>query len=272
MNRLAVFVLLITFSVNCFSQESKLGQSKNELSGGSKYSRTYDNTTSSYSSEKRSGYHESDGVLAEIFGEILIKGIFLITIGLYSDENHLYNYYTPYPYFNGYSGNYEPEHDGKSYTRFTIENNIYNALTDKTFSNRLKGKVNFRHFGIQGDWLQMHESSPKTNLALFNLSFSYDRLRFQRFNWGWNIGANYVGSGVDKLGVSIGTTAELFLFKRAGLYASAKVSRINMQPVNQLEFRAKRYINKFYISGGYETLKIGSPRYHYMTAGVGVCL
>ena len=271
MNRLAVFILLTTFSINCFSQESKLGQSKNELNSGSKYSRTYNNTTS-YSSESSGSNSFFADTFDEILAEIFIKGIYLMTIGSYSNENQLYNYYTPYPYFDGYSGNYEPEYDGKSYTRFTIENNIYNALTDKTFSNRLKGKVNFRHFGIQGDWIQMHESSPKTNLALFNLSFSYDRLRFQRFNWGWNIGANYIGSGVDKLGVSVGTTAELFLFKRAGLYASAKVSRINMQPVNQLEFRAKRYINNFYISGGYETLKIGTPRYHYMTAGVGVCL
>ena len=256
-------------SINSFSQ-SMLNQSKEELNrGGSRSKSESVRSTGSNSSSSYSG----NNFFAEIFVIFIGRGFIWLTLGNYSDENHLSNSYTPYPYFNGYSGNYTPqEYDGKSNMRFTIENNIYEPMMHNAFANRLKGKINFRHFGFESDWLQMYEKFPKTELAIVNLSFCYDRLRFQRFNWGWNMGANFVGSGVNRFGFSIGTHAEAFLFKRAGLYTSIKGGRVNTQPVNQFEIRAKRYINKFYISAGYETIKIATPRYHYITAGVGICL
>ena len=270
MNRIAVFFLFLIFSVNSFSQ-NKLSQSKNELNSGSRSGSESVRSSSSYSSSSSS--YRNDSFWADIFVDFFAQGLLWLTVGNHSGEEHLSNFYTPYPYFNGYSGNYsQPEYDRKSPVRFTIENNIYDPFMHKTFANRLKGRVNFRHFGFQSDWLQMHEEFPKTKLAMVNLSFCYDRLRFQRFNWGWNMGANFIGSGVNSFGFSIGTTAEAFLFKRAALYASLKGGRVNKQPVNQFEIRAKRYISKFFISAGYETLKIATPRYHYITAGAGVCL
>jgi hypothetical protein len=85
------------------------------------------------------------------------------------------------------------------------------------------------------------------------------------------MGANYVGTGVNKFGFSIGTDAEAFLFKPVGLYASARWSWVNSQPVYQYEIRAKYYIKRYYVSGGFESIRVASPCYNYVTIGGGVC-
>ena len=262
MNKTAIFLLFLMFSANCFSQ-GRLKQSKDELKSGSQYRDKYETQSYSY----RSYLDDVDrSLLVNVFSHIFIFTLF----GNVSEEQ-IHNLYTPYPYFYAKTGNYiEPQYDDiQSYTRFTIENNIYPVM-QKVFANRLKGKVNFRYFGFQGDWLQMQELKG-TSLAIFNLSFCYDRLRFKRFNWGWNVGVNFVGSGVNELGFSAGTDAEVFVFEPVSLYVSAKWSAINSQPVNQYEIRVKHYMNRFYISGGFESIKVATPRYNYITMGGGVC-
>ncbi len=259
----SIGLLFLMFSVNGFSQ-GKLKRSKDELNENYQYQSEYRTSSSSYSS---SSNNDEDSWLAEVFSYIFVFAFF----GKYDSEDHLHNLYTPYPYFYENKGNYKNEfqYDEVSSTRFTIENNIYPVM-QKVFANRLKGKINFRYFGFQGDWLQMQEIQG-ASLAIFNLSFCYDRLRFERFNWGWNIGANFVGTGVNKFGFSIGTDAEAFIFNPVSLYASAKWSWVNNQPVSQYEIRMKHYINRYYISGGIELIRAASPRYNYITLGGGVC-
>ena len=235
MRKTAIFLLCLIFSTNSFSQD----------------------------------YYDSDD--GSLFVTIMSYLFGYVIIGNYSAEDHLQNLYTPYPYFDGNSGNYtDSEYKRKNCARFSFENGFYLPLTQNAYANRLKGKVNFRHIGFQGDWLQMRDFSENESLALFNLSFCYDRLRFQQFNAGWNMGANFAGASVNKFGFSIGMDAEAFLFNPISIYASAKWSWINYEPLHQYEIRAKLYKKRYFFSSGFESIRVATSRYDYIAVGGGV--
>lgn len=84
------------------------------------------------------------------------------------------------------------------------------------------------------------------------------------------MGASYVANDVRKAGLSFGLNADCYLSKRISLSGSAKWSSINQRPVNALEIQGKYHINRFFISSGYDYVKIGSPSYKFFKFGGGI--
>ena len=81
--------------------------------------------------------------------------------------------------------------------------------------------------------------NTNNRLSLFQFNFCYDRIRLEKFNFGWNLGATYVGNEVRKAGFAYGLNAEYFMGNKISFLGSAKWSRINGLPVNTFELQSK---------------------------------
>lgn len=267
-----LFLVAVLSALSGFSQ-NKLGQSKSQLNSKSSGSSS---RTSSYSTSSSS---DNDSPFLGIFGEVLVfipVGIFKYgIIGDYNKEDHLYNRLTPHPFYEEGKGNYtEVDSVGRKQLRFDIKNNFLYS-NSSLFGNHLEAKFRpFQYFYLQGDYRQLWEYDvfygSYTHLALFNFNIGYDRIRFEKFNFGWTLGATYVGNEVEKAGFSYGLNADYFLSKKFSFGASAKWSSINQNPVNTFEIQSRYHRKNYFVSLNFEHLKIASPVYNFVGIGGGI--
>lgn len=266
-----ILVIILSFN-SLFSQ--RVDKSKNELKSGSSSTNTgIKSSNSSSSNDSSSDNFGIAGLLAEGF---LYVG-FYSTIGDYRSEDHLYNSLSKYPYFDGESGNFQTYNDSignDNLMRFDIENHLlYNNRN--LFGNHLKAKFRpFQYFYIQADYREIIERNLFTNrfsnLSVFQFNLAYDRIRFKKFNFGWTLGATYIGNNVQKIGFSYGLNADVFIVKNISFNSAMLWSNINGFPVNSFELRGKYHRKNYFFSIGYEHLKIASPNYNFVTLGTGI--
>jgi hypothetical protein len=271
MKSLIVALLLLCISLNNFSQD-KIDQSLEELKRGSGKKNNDDNSSSSSSSSS-----SGDNVIAEV----LIKAFLYITyysfIGNYAEEEHLQSNLTPYPYYNHSSGNFESDDSVAPFykvMRLDMEDKIL-VNPQNLFGNHLKAKFRpFQYFYLQGDYYQLLEyktfKHKYSNLALFNLLFGYDRVRLEKFNLGWTLGANFIANDVQRAGISFGLNAEAFVFKSYSIYSSVNWGRINGFPVNEFEIGARYHTKNHFVTMAYERLRIATPIYDFAAVGCGI--
>lgn len=218
---------------------------------------------------------ENRSFFTTLFWDYGLKPISYVFIGNYNNENHLSHYVAPYPFYNGESGNYEGYDTIKKIGfRFDLEDNLIYSNPD-LYGNHLKLKIRpFEHFYVQADYFQLREINKiddlNYRLPLFYFSVAYDRLRFEKFNLGWNIGLSYVGNSVRKAGLSYGFSADYFIAEKYSIYGSAKWSQINTQSVNAFEIGGKLHRKNFFVSMGFEHLKIATPTYNFIAIGGGI--
>ncbi|MGC4041036.1 MAG: hypothetical protein QM710_09710 [Flavobacterium sp.] len=282
-----LFILILLFlSSNLIIGQSKVEQSKKELnsSSGSSSSGSGSNSSSSSSSSSSRSSNNNDHDDCGIFEAVLGYSLYAIYFtfgGDYSNEDHLHNKLTNYPYYNKESGNYEAVRQSDSNTvkknfRFDIQDNfIYSG--NLLYGNHLKAKIRpFQYFYAQADYHQLFEKNELTDttdkLSLFFFNLGYDRIRFKNVNIGWTIGASYVGNEVKKAGFSVGLNTEVFIGHNISLLASAKWSEINRKPVNLYELEAKYHLKRCFVSLGFQHLRIASPNYNFATVGTGIYL
>lgn len=266
-----VFAALCFFSLTL--QAQKIERSKDDLKSSPSQS---SGNSSGSSNSSRSNYTDDD---SNIWLELLFNitfGVFKFgLIGDYTNENHLYNRLTMYPYADGFSGNYTPDSITGKRFRLDLENNVLYS-NNNLFGNHLKAKIRpFQYFFVQADYRELFErrtDNTTDNLALFHFNIAYDRVRLRRFNLGWTLGASYVGSTVRKAGFSYGLQAEYFAGKNISFAGSAKWSKINGFPVNAYEFQGRWHKKQFFASAGFQHLKIATPTYNFFTVGGGLYL
>lgn len=275
MKKRYVFLIILIASLTTVSAQNKLEKSKSELNSGSK------NSSSSSRSSKSSGKSSVDDDDIGFFGELFIYmtfGIFKYgLIGDYTNEDHLYSNLTPYPFYNGKSGNYENADTDtvqKRMNRIDIENKfVYN--NSRLLGNHLEVKARpFQYFYIQADYRALFEfnkvHNTTNNLSLLHLNLGYDRVRLEKFNLGWNLGASYIGNEVNKFGFSYGLSADYFMTNQISFSASQQWSRINGLPVNAFEIQSKYHKKNYFFTLGGERLKIATPTYNFITVGGGI--
>ncbi len=272
-------ILLLAFLIaasNTFSQ-TKIDQSKEELKKGSPKNTGSNNTSPSSTNppkEKpcRNGFGD---LVADVFLYLTYYSI----IGSYGSEDHLHSKLTKYPYYNQSSGNFESTDSStaaRNRFRIDIDNQFLFSHKD-LFGNHIRAKIHpFQYFHFQLDYIQLKEfnsfSAQYSNLALLDINFCYDRLRFEKFNLGWALGMNYVANGVNKAGFTGGFNTDIFIAHPISLFSSIKWSSVNGLPVNQFEVQAKYHQKKFFVSLGYERLKIATPNYNFLSFGGGIYL
>lgn len=273
MKKYFCLLLVFAFSISFYGQ-NKTEKSKNELRSNS--------SSSSSSTVSKSSGSDSDGesgILVDVFVNIGL-GIFKYgMIGDYTTEDHLYNKLSEYPFYNTQSGNYDGSDTvvvGKSKFRLDFEDKFLYSNND-LFGNHLNLKIRpFQYFYLQTDFRQIAEinriDDTNNSLSLFHFNFCYDRVRLERFDLGWSLGASYVGNEVKKGGFSYGLSAAYFMTKNFSFSGSAKWSRINQQPVNAFEIEGKLHKKKCFFTAGFEHLKIASPTYNFISLGGGIYL
>ena len=278
-----ITIVFITFFYFSGFGQNKLNTSKKELSLGSS-SQKQSNVSNGSSKEKKTKSSDDSNVdfeLVKVAAEVLLYatyGVFKYgIIGDYHNENHLYSNLTPYPFYNGKSGNFEKGDTlsiTKNKARLDIENSfVYNSNT--LFGNHLKVKIRpFQYFYLQTDFHQLFEfdkiDNTNSRFSLFQFNINYDRIRFEKFNFGWNLGATYVGNEVKKGGFAYGLNAEYFMDNRISIFASAKWCSINNAPLNTYELLGKFYRKNCFFSLGLEHLKMASPTYTLVALGGGI--
>lgn len=254
--------------------QDKIDKSKKALTE----SESVNNKASTAQSTSSSGENSVlVNIIADAFMYTIGGVVYYGLLGDYGNEDHLYNDLTKYPYYEEEAGNYyKPKFgEGNVYVfRLDLKDKfMYNA--DHLFGNHLEAKMRPSHiFSLKADYYQLFEflklEGTSNSLSLFYLNFAYDRLRCERFNLGWTVGASYIGSGVNQAGFSYGLNAEYFLKKRVSFAAGAKWSRINGQPVNAYEAEVRVHKKSHFITLGGEHLKIAAPNYDFITLGAGI--
>lgn len=268
-----VFSVAFLFINTAVFGQNKLEKSKNELKSNSGSS-----SSSSHSSgSSRSSSDDDLGFLGSLFVDIT-WGVFKYGfIGDYKNENHLYSSLTPYPYYDGTSGNfadYDTDTISKKKLRIDLEDHFIYSNND-LYGNHLKAKIRpFQYFYLQTDYHQLYEfdkiANTSDNLSLFHFNLGYDRLRLNKFNLGWTLGASYVGNDVKKAGLSYGVNAEYFMGNHISFMGAAKWSQINTYPVNVYELQGKFHKKNYFLSLGLEHLKIATPTYNLIALGGGI--
>jgi hypothetical protein len=265
-----IFIVLTNlFPIRIYSQ-NKIDKSKNELKSSS--SSSSNNTSSSKSSS-------NSGVGNSFFTELFLDFFSFVTIGSYKSEDHLHYELTPYPMFKeGYGNFYDASKDSipKKIFRIDLEGQfLYN--NKQLFGNHIELKVRpFQYFHLQTDVFQIYEIQKIENtsdrLSLYYFNLGYDRIRMENFNFGWTLGASYIGDDVRNGGFSYGVNAEYFLNKNISFTANAKWSTINQFPVNSFDFEGKFHKKNYFGSLGFRHLKIATPTYNFVSLGVGISL
>lgn len=272
----AILVLTLIYSPPILSQ-GKIKKSKRELKAVRQESRGF--SASSVNTEPSNDINYGQTLEEYIVG-LLATGVvittFYSTIGNYKGENHLHSLLSAYPYANGAGGNYVALHQDTIGRKFRIDLENSAMIIDKNlWGNHLKVKIRpLPYFYLQTDYVQlteyMNEKEKNDYLSLFGFNIGYDRLKFNKINFGWTLGMNYVGSGVKKAGFTYGAQVEWFLPCKISLYGSGRFSQVNHEPLNAVELKIRYHIERWYATCGYEFHQIASPQYHFGTLGLGL--
>jgi len=277
--KFVILAALCFLTVQGHAQE-KVAKSKKALteSEGVNYNKPSTSQASSSSSSNTNSFGETlaGGIVGVLFNYTL-GGMWYVLVGDYKNEKQLNNDLTQYPFYEPEAGNYyNPKFgEGSVYVfRIDIKDKFIYSSND-LLGNHLELKVRpFQYFYLKADYYQIYEfqkmAGTRDNLSLFYINLAYDRLRFERFNLGWTLGASYVGSEVNKAGISFGANAEYFLKKNISFMAGAKWSFINNEPVHACEFESRWHKKNYYVTAGFEHLRIASPQYNFVTLGAGI--
>ena len=273
-------LLCAFFIISSINAQSKLKQSKNEVSQGgntSSHANISGERHSAPSGESVWEFDGTDNIFANLAGAIIVSATYYSAIGFYGGEFHLHNNLTQYPFYISREGNYTPRHEHSNAVkkwRVDITNNGLVSF-DGTNGNHLNIKLRpIKYLFVSTTYRELWEKhkGKYEHLSLFNFSANYDRLRFKNFNLGYSIGFNYMANEVNKIGYALGFNFEAFPINRFSLMGNFNWGAINSQNIKTFETGLAYHINKYKITCGYQHMQIASPCYNFLTLGIGVYL
>lgn len=260
--------------------QSTLGRAKKEVKS-SRENRKPSKRKSKTKKRNRSNSVDSDSKLGSktstVIGDILYYTTGFVFFGSRKHEEHLRSKRSPYAYFDNYSGNYV-KNTGDSPKKNGVILKVSDAFLysdENLYANHLRAKIHpFNYAYFQFDYVEFVEKSKVSNdvenLSLFNFNFCYDRIRLDKFNFGWTLGATYIGNEVNMADISFGLNAEAFMVKNISLESSIKWAQINSEPVNQFEVLLKYYFKRGVVNLGYEHHRIADQEISLLSTGLGV--
>ncbi|MFZ1496905.1 MAG: hypothetical protein WAS72_07605 [Saprospiraceae bacterium] len=220
----------------------------------------------------------------EVFVDIIINGIWIVTFGIPSLEEHLHNRLTQYPYVDDISGNYENSFKNKNRIeqfseikkmRFDLDNSILYS-SSQNFSNNFRAKLRFAKFAqFHVSFLSQieHTKDWVRDFKLLNVNYMHDRLRFNKFNLGWEFGFSYNQlNGASNMGLNFGLNAEYFFKKPFSIFTTYKINGFSKYGVGHFELQGKYHIKRSYFSLGYQLIHIDTAVHHFGGIGAGVYL
>lgn len=274
-NSILYFSFIFFIGMTCYGQ-SKIEKAEESLAKKQK--------TTGYSKSKytdNGNNNNSDGnFFTEVFGGLFVQ-IFAYTVYGVAIESPFetkhkgsHAFISRFPYHNSKKGNYTYD--------WTESTPIFRSTLSARYiseNSRLKGShlnIDMRflkRLGLELDYLQLWENNPNfgtDNLATYTALAKYHRVRTEKFDAWWGLGATYVDGGVNQLGFTYGLGAELFFTKPLSLQTNFNQTLINDETINKFNGLINYHINKYKITGGYEHLRIGNQNFSTVTLGTGI--
>ncbi len=270
-----LFLIMPFFS---FSQDGKLEEAKQSLNTTKTSSSGGTTTKSTKTSSKKEKNSDSFSLGAEI-GRLFLKFFLFVTYEVMIESEFEYEgrmrsaEISAYPYKNANYGNFiYTDSTNYSIARLDVSNNFV-VENKNLYGNHLN--LNFRFFkrmSVEASYLQLYEKlgNRRESFSLFSAMLNYHRVRTQKLDLWFGVGAMYVGKDVEKMGFSYGFGTEWFVTKPVSLLFSYNASKINTRNVIKSKIQMKYYINKYHISSGYEHYTLGVSKINTFSVGVGV--
>lgn len=257
--------LLLLLFIPCFlGAQNTLSNAKNSLSKSSNNSPV----TSSSDDDDNDDDNFAATIFESIFQSIFIDFFGSLSLGVIIGEG-LYTEFTPYPYFDGKSGEYTRVLNDKN-KRTNIK------LNANYFVNRVSG-VEFNAVlkpvplvGLEFDYLTFNEKGLFTDesLNITSINANYYRIRESSLSMWWGIGATYVGNEVDSWGVSYNFGADIYPVKPISFHLGWKQSFINDNTINVFKSQVKYHLKQTAFYTGYHNYKLGSETISGLVLGV----
>ena len=271
-----LFLIILLFLIipsQSFSQEGKLKKAKQSL-----------NTTTTKSSGTRTSKSSSSNNNSETSFGAQIAGFFVRLFLLVTYEALIESKYeyegrmhdaeiAAYPYKKATHGNFiYTDSINYSLARLDISNNFV-IENNRLYGNNLNLDFRFlKRMGLEVDYLQLFEKVNKNvqSFSLFSAMLNYHRIRTQKLDVWFGVGAMHVGNNVNKKGFAYGVGGEWFVGKPISILGTYKASTINNRTVSKSKILMKYHINKYHISSGYEHFTLGVSKVNTFSIGVGV--
>lgn len=223
----------------------------------------------------------TDNPLLQELSFLILKGASLVTYGFLFESPFEMNQkghnasLTQFPYINKQKGNYSYTNDNTKEVAILLENNF--VMEDKSFyGNDLKTELRFlKRFAIELEYLQLWENAPDINnnsLAMYQALAKYYRIRTEKFDAWWALGASYVDGTIDQVGFSYGLGGSLFVAHPLSIGVNFDQTFINSNTINKLNALLNYHKGRGKISTGYQHLKLGSVRVPMLSFGIGLYL
>ncbi|WP_147678322.1 hypothetical protein [Algibacter pacificus] len=272
---IAIIFLLIFNSIS-YSQ-GKIKQAEDDLNE-EKSSTTTPYTTNHKNLNNSNNY--SDNFLSDIVGGLFIQLFAYTAYGVAIESpfeiNHKASgaYLTKHPYSNTNTGHYSYDwNDNTEIFTTTISNRLVYE-SNSVYGNHLNLDLRFlKRIELELDFLQLWEQNtnvPRNSLGIYTALVKYNRVRTERFNASWGLGAAYVAGNVNKLGFTYGLSAELFFVKPLSLESNFTETLVNSETINKFNGLLNYHKNQYKYILGYEHLQIGSVPFSNVTAGFGI--
>ncbi|MFD0964683.1 hypothetical protein [Pseudofulvibacter geojedonensis] len=246
-----LLIITLFFSQINFAQ-SKLKKAKSNLSDNSFTSNTSTTSNSSSSSSSKNTF----------LVDLLIEPIIWIgthtVLGEAEDRSIV-----PFPYYNGYQGEYSTNYKQENYKNSLLHINSY-YISSKDAVKGLNIDVNYRFtplIGAELKHLHLFEKyfGETEYLDISSLLFNYYRIREKYVTAYWGIGLSYIANEVKKVGFSYATGIEIFPVNPISLSFTWQQNFVNAQAINELKLQLNYHIKQFSPFIGY---------YNYNLAGV----
>ena len=273
---IVIFLTVILFHSLSYGQgklkEAEDSLKETKISTGSQSQTTYTN----HSNDSENSFIED--VIGDFFIQIFAYTAYGLAIESPFETTHKGSnaYLTKHPYKNSDTGNYSYDWNTDTEIFTTSITNRFIFETNRLYGNHLNADMRFlKRWGLEVDYLQLWEENANfgdNSLAIYTALAKYNRVRTERFNAWWGLGAAYVDGEVNELGFTYGLGAEYFFVKPFSLESNFNQTLINDNTVNKFNDLLNFHKNQYKFTGGYEHLKIGSVGFSNVSLGIGVSL
>ena len=271
-----VLALLMIFSIPNIMGQGKLEKAEKSISKKerreSRGSRSQ-STTVDYDDYQGSFIEET---FAALFVDVVLFGSYYAMIETPIEREYSASMasITKYPYLDGNKGNYAYQQGEDTQGFRTTLSSRFVAENSKLYGNHLNLNMRFlQRVGVEIDYLQLWEENTnfgRNALALYTALAKYHRVRTQRFDAWWGLGATYIDGAIDEWGFTYGVGIEWFFAKPFSLESNFNQTFINDETINKFNGLVNYHIERYKLSGGMEHLKIGNIDFTMFSAGLGI--
>lgn len=273
-NIILYFGFIFFLTLTTYAQ-SKIERAEESLKSKEK---STEESVSYYSKSKKNNNSDGDfltDVIGGFFVQIFAHTIYAVAIeSPFETEYKASNaYISKHPYYSPKTGNYTYASNKSTPIFRAVLSTKYISENSRLKGAHLNLDMRFlKRLGLEIDYLQLWENNPNfgtDNLALYTALAKYHRVRTEKFDAWWGLGASYINGTVNQLGFSYGLGAELFFAKPLSLETNFNQTLINNKTVNKFNGLLNYHLKNYKLIGGYEHLKIGSQDFSTIALGIG---